>query len=147
MAAKADKQKSKTKSAKSGKGGKDATPTVERGIEAVSVASHPRTAAYVRAAKGWSGLGGFAIALLLSLQASVPVAQSLERALLFGVIGFVIGWAISVTVCRQIVIAEMRAIREQLENPPGDITAQPTAKSPAAKRERRETARSGAASR
>lgn len=80
----------------------------------VSVAAHPRAAAHVRRAKGWCGLVGFVLAAYLSLSASVPLVQAGERALIAGAVGYLIGWAASVTVWRQLLLAEVRAAAEQI---------------------------------
>lgn len=81
----------------------------------LSVASHPKAKAHVRRAKGWGGLIGFVLAAYLSLQASVPVVVAGERALVAGLVGYLVGWAASVTVWRQIMLAELHARAEQVK--------------------------------
>lgn len=71
----------------------------------------------MRWAKGWGGLGGFILAALLSAHASVPLTGVLERALLFGIIGYLVGWAVSLLVWRELVTAEARALRDALATP------------------------------
>ena len=80
-----------------------------------SVASYPRAREHVRRAKGWGGLGGFAIAAFLSLQASVPTEQVGLRALAAGVVGYLLAWGCAVAVWRQLIIAELRAVAERRE--------------------------------
>ena len=98
-----------------------------------SIATHPRARSSVRQAKGWAGLAGFAIAAVLSLQASVPLFQVGERALAAGVVGYMLAWWCSVLVWRHLIVAEQRAAIEQLERRNADATeqrpaeAQPTA--------------------
>ena len=77
------------------------------------VASDPRGAGLVRRAKGWGGLAGFAIAAYLSLSAAVPVPVAGERALLAGAAGYMLGWACSVAIWRQLMIAELRDAAER----------------------------------
>lgn len=96
----------KDKKKKDGKGKKDKAP-------AGSLASHPRAAVQIRRAKGWGGLAGFLIAAYLSLKASVPPDLIGLRAVAAGAAGYILGWACSVTIWRQLVIAEMRAITER----------------------------------
>lgn len=86
-----------------------------RGSEtAVSLAAHPRARSQIRRAKGWGGLVGFVLTAYLSLSASVPVVQAGERALAAGLVGYLVGWAASVTVWRQLVVAELRLAAEQI---------------------------------
>lgn len=106
---KTDKKKQKAKDGKQkGKGGGEAAPYS-------SVATHPRASVRVRQAKGWGGLAGFAIAAVLSLKASVPAIQVLERAILFGVAGYLVAWALSLLVWRQLMIAEQRAALDEIK--------------------------------
>ena len=79
----------------------------------LSVASHPRAHAAVRRAKGWGGLTGFVIAAFLSYRAGVPPEQLGLRALAAGAAGYMVGWAVSVTIWRQILLAEIRTIVEK----------------------------------
>src|ERR1700722_4393454 len=102
-----DKAAGKDKKSKKGKG--------EDGPVGISVAGHPRAGGYVRRAKGWGGLVGFAIAAYLSLQAAVPIATAGERALIAGVAGYLVAWACSVTVWRHLVLAELRHQAEQVQ--------------------------------
>lgn len=108
--AKADKSKGKGgkgKGAKGGKGGKG------KSSDGLSVATHPRAHAQVRRAKGWGGLGGFAIAAYLSYQAGVPPEQVGLRALAAGAIGYLVAWGVAVTVWRYLVLAELRAYYDE----------------------------------
>jgi hypothetical protein len=101
---KEDKPKGdKKKKDKKGKGGASA---------GLSVAAHPRAAAAVKRAKGFGGVGGFALAAYLSHKAGVPAAQVGARALAVGVAGYLVAWACSVTVWRHLVLAELRAALE-----------------------------------
>ncbi len=79
----------------------------------LSVATHPRAGAYVRRAKGWGGLAGFAIAAYLSFQAGAPPDQVGLRALAAGVAGYMLAWACTLTVWRHLVLAELRALAER----------------------------------
>jgi hypothetical protein len=81
----------------------------------VSVAAHPRAGASVRRIKGVGGLAGFGIAAGLSAQAGVPTEMIGERAMIAGVAGYVIAWGTSVTVWRQLVLAELRTASERAE--------------------------------
>jgi hypothetical protein len=75
----------------------------------ISVANHPRTRYAVRRAKASGGLLGVALCGLLGLRAGVPTLEVMLRALVAGVTGYVVLWAVAVAVARQLVIAEVRA--------------------------------------
>jgi hypothetical protein len=67
----------------------------------------------VRRAKGFGGLGGFALAALLAHQAGLSASEMVERALIAGVAGYVIAWGCAVTVWRHLVVAEMRSVADR----------------------------------
>jgi hypothetical protein len=81
--------------------------------DGTSIATHPRARNQVRRAKAWGGLLGFVIALYLSLSANVPFPQAGMRALAAGALGYVLAWACSVAVWRQLMMAELRALAER----------------------------------
>lgn len=105
-AKKGGKDKSKGKKGKKGNKGAD------NGGRAISVADHPRAAAAVKRAKGFGGLGGFALAAYISHKAGVPAAQVGERALAVGIAGYLVAWACAVTIWRHLVLAEFKAAYE-----------------------------------
>src|ERR1700761_4584581 len=113
---KRDKTKGGKKAAKKGKG---------EAVDGISVAGHPRAAAQVRKAKGLGGIGFFAVAAYLSYKAGVPSDQVALRALAFGIAGYLLAWACSVTVWRHLVMAELRAAVES-----GRATFDPAAEAP-----------------
>ena len=97
-----DKADKKDKKGKKGKGGAGAS-------SGPSVAAHPRASYQVRKAKGWGGMAGFGIAAYLSHKAGVPIADLGLRAIIAGMVGYMLAWACAVTVWRQLVLAELRA--------------------------------------
>lgn len=102
--AKSDKKKDKSKgSKKKGKGGS---------ADGLSVAGHPRAAAAVRRCKGFGGIVCFLLTAYLSHKAEIPPDQVALRALAGGIAGYMLAWACSVTVWRQLVLAELRAALE-----------------------------------
>lgn len=105
----AKKRKADTKKGKAAKGARSEAPPYS------SIATHPRARASVRRIKAWVGLAGFAIAALLSARASVPLIQIGERALIAGVVGYLVAWWISLLVWRQLMIAEQRAAVEEIK--------------------------------
>jgi hypothetical protein len=101
--------KGKAKGGKKGKKGKKGKGGAADGI---SVAGHPRAAAQVRRAKGFGGVAFFLITAYFSYKAQVPPDQVAVRALIAGVGGYMLAWMCSVTVWRQLVLAELRAAIE-----------------------------------
>jgi hypothetical protein len=119
-------QRAKSKGKKGKANGADAGP---------SIAGHPRAAAQVRRAKGWGGIGGFAIAAYLGHQAAIPPDQIVERALCAGIAGYLLVWACAVTIWRHLVLAELRmmADRARAATPPKPtISTRPAPDEPAA---------------
>lgn len=104
-----DAKKGKDKSKGDKKRGKKGTAAAST---AISVAAHPRAAAAVKRAKGFGGVGGFALAAYLSHKAGVPAAQVGARALAVGIAGYLVAWACAVTIWRHLVMAEFRAAVE-----------------------------------
>jgi hypothetical protein len=88
---------------------------VAREVEPVRIADHPRASAGIRRARGWAGLGAFALVLLLSMQAGVPDFAALARGLVAGVVGFLAGWVCALAVWRSIVLAELERARQAHE--------------------------------
>ncbi|HTP18810.1 MAG TPA: hypothetical protein VMJ65_04360 [Solirubrobacteraceae bacterium] len=110
---KKDKKKGKDKA--SGESG------ASNAAVAPSVANHPRASYQVRRAKGWGGIAGFAIAGYLSYKAGVPTFEVGLRALVFGLVGYMLAWMCAVTVWRQLVLAELRAAVESSHVPDPDL--------------------------
>jgi hypothetical protein len=107
-----DEKKKKKK-----KGDDDASGVPSTAV-APSVANHPRARYQVRRAKGWGGIGGFAIAAYLGHQAGIPTFDVVERALAAGIVGYMLAWACAVTVWRHLVLAELKAAIERTQGTP-----------------------------
>ncbi len=78
-----------------------------------SVAAHPRAARAVARAKGWGGLAGFVLGGYLSLPTNTIAAAAL-RALLAGIVCYVVAWAGAVFLWRRLVMLEIKAREQQL---------------------------------
>jgi hypothetical protein len=107
-------EKKKDKKDKKGKGKADASA-------GPSVAAHPRASYQVRRAKGWGGVAGFGIAAYLSHKSGVPMFDLGLRAIIAGMVGYMLAWACAVTVWRQLVLAELRAAAEGASGPNRDV--------------------------
>jgi len=84
----------------------------------VSVAQHPRVAQYVETAKAWGGLIGFGLVALASASAGAETFDVLWRALIGGIVAWMVVWAAAVQVGRALVRAEVsahRAARDEAE--------------------------------
>jgi hypothetical protein len=112
--AKADEKKDKKGKGKKGKGKADASA-------GLSIAAHPRASYRVRRAKGWGGIAGFAIAAYLSYKAGVPTADLGMRAIIAGIVGYMLAWTCAVAVWRHLVLAELRAASERQAAPNPDM--------------------------
>jgi hypothetical protein len=95
--------------------GKDSAPAPGPEVVRLSVAKHPRAARQVRTAKGLGGLAAFAATAYLSLSAGVPIVQTGVRALACGMVGYLLAWACSVSIWRQLMLAELRVHHERAQ--------------------------------
>ena len=82
--------------------------------QGIRLARHPRARRDIGLAKGWGGLGVFVLTLLLSLRAGLPLADALGRAIVGGVVGYLVAWAGVVAVWRQVLLAEMESHRRKV---------------------------------
>jgi hypothetical protein len=106
------KQDGKPKASKRAKKSKDVA-VAEADAAGPSVAAHPRAARGVARARGWGGLGGFLIAGYLSLPTGTLASAGL-RALIAGVVCYVVAWAGAVFLWRRLVMLELRAREHEL---------------------------------
>jgi hypothetical protein len=90
------------------KGAKDAVADAD----GPNVAAHPRAARAVARAKSWGGLVGFLLGGYLSLPTNTLAGAGL-RALVAGVVCYVVAWGGAVFLWRRLVMLEIKA-REQL---------------------------------
>lgn len=80
----------------------------------VRVSKHPRARRQIRAAKGWSGLLAFLLVDYLALTAGMTFFDAGVRALLAGIGAYLLAWMAAVVIWRQLVVAEVEALRRQL---------------------------------
>ncbi len=113
-AAKAGKGKDDKKKGKKGKKGEDEDADEDAGEGGPSVAGHPRAVRAVARAKSWGGLTGFVLGGYLSLPTNTVAAAGL-RALIAGVVCYVVVWAGAVFLWRRLVILEIKGREQQLQ--------------------------------
>jgi uncharacterized membrane protein YccC len=80
----------------------------------IRLSGHPRARRQIGMAKGWGGLGAFALVIYLSRGAGLPWPDALLRGLVGGIAGYVAAWLIAVTVWRHIALAELEDLRRRL---------------------------------
>lgn len=73
---------------------------------------HPKARRSIEQTRSWAALLTFALGSLLSIQAGSSVFDGVVRGLVAGVVMFVLTWAVSVMVWREIVRAEILQARE-----------------------------------
>jgi uncharacterized membrane protein YccC len=79
----------------------------------ISLAAHPRAGTSIRRARARTALIAFVVVLLAALHGGVGAQDAILRALVAGVAGNLVAWAIAVALWRQIVLAELRVAREK----------------------------------
>jgi hypothetical protein len=77
----------------------------------ITIGAHPRARRSVRRARSLGGLIGFAVTLVLSLEAGVPAWDATARALLFGIVIHLAAWRVAVAVWHQLMLAELEQVR------------------------------------
>ena len=94
---------------------------IEEGLETppsevvIRLSDHPRAMRQIELARGWGGVGAFALVALLAYHAGVSTVSIGIRALLAGVIGYIVCWGAAVTVWRYLAVAEEGAARAAAE--------------------------------
>jgi hypothetical protein len=77
----------------------------------LTLASDPRTSGRIALAKGYGALGAFVLVAFLSWSAGAPLYDTGLRALIAGVAGYLVAWSVAITVCRHVLLAQIRAAR------------------------------------
>jgi uncharacterized membrane protein YccC len=80
----------------------------------VRLTAHPRAQRQIAAAKGWGGVGCFALVMGLSLRAGLPITDSALRAIFAGMVGYTVAWGVAVTVWRQVALAQVEQLRREM---------------------------------
>ena len=75
----------------------------------ISLGEHPHAGVSIRRVKAWAGIAGFLVAALAGYGTGLPTSTLLLRALLFGIVGNCVGWAVSVAVWRRVLAAQALA--------------------------------------
>jgi hypothetical protein len=96
-----------------GKGKADAA-AAPPGKGIVHLAAHPRAKRHIAAAKAWGGLIGFGLTLMLGLQGPLSTPEAVLRALIAGIVFYVLAWAGAVAVWSQLAVGEVHAERRAL---------------------------------
>jgi hypothetical protein len=80
---------------------------------AISVSAHPRATRSIRQSKAWAGLAAFVLVGWFSRQAGVDDFEVGVRALLAGVVFYIVTWALSVALWQRLVVHEAKVEAER----------------------------------
>jgi hypothetical protein len=78
-----------------------------------TLSAHPRASQAIRRWKGLGGIAAFALAALLGLRHGLPFFTLLERAVIAGIAGQLVGWAAGVTLWKRLLVAQALADRAE----------------------------------
>lgn len=91
-------------------------PPSQRAQEvSIRLADHPRACRQIELARGYGGIGAFALVALLAYESGLGTAAIGLRALIAGVLGYMVCWALAVMVWRHLAVAEEAAARAHAE--------------------------------
>jgi hypothetical protein len=99
---KADKKKKKEEAAPAGDG-------------ALRIAAHPRAGASIRRARARAGLAALVLCTVLGLRAGLPLFDAVARGLAAGVAAQFVAWFAGLVVWRHLIVGEIAAHRERIE--------------------------------
>jgi NhaP-type Na+/H+ or K+/H+ antiporter len=94
------------------------------GDREIKLTKHPRAQRQIGRLKSWGGLAGFVVAAWASHKNGAPFVDMAVRALLWGVISYVVVWALAVQVWRHVAIAEVRAAERRWRDHKQQLDAQ-----------------------
>jgi hypothetical protein len=106
-----DEKKAKGKKGKNEGKAKETEP--QAGGGAPTIVAHPRAMRSIARAKGWAGLFAFFLAGYLALPTST-LAGAMLRALIAGVVTYVVVWGAAVFVWRRLVMLELNGRQAQM---------------------------------
>ena len=109
----AAKGKPKGKQAKAAAPPADARPRLS---------AHPKARRQIREAKAWSGLVGFVLVLLLSIDGGALLFEAGVRALIAGAACYVAGWLLAVVVWSHVARAEVLVAEERFRTQQAEQT-------------------------
>lgn len=75
----------------------------------VSVATHPKAPASIERIRAWFSVGATTLVILLGWSTGMSGTAIASRAVLAGLIGYLVGWGVAVGVWRELVKAEVIA--------------------------------------
>jgi hypothetical protein len=83
------------------------------GSGGIRLAEHPRAMRSIARARAWGALAGFAIAAYLSHKAGLTFVDLVIRSIGIGIASYLMVWAASQAIWKQIVFAELAARRKE----------------------------------
>jgi hypothetical protein len=97
--------------------------------DVLRLAGHPRAQRNIRRARGWAGLGAFALVAAMSLRTGSPLPDAASRGLVAGVVAYVAVWGASVSVWRHLLLAEVEAAHRRILQRAEKAAAEPATES------------------
>jgi hypothetical protein len=91
----------------------EAAPPADDGL--LRVGSHPRAQASIRRLRGRAGIAALVVCVLLSLRAGLPLFDAVARGLVAGICAQFVAWFAGLVVWRHLILGELAAHREALE--------------------------------
>lgn len=85
------------------------TTITPAGAGDIKVSAHPRAARAIPRVKAYGGLAGFVLMAWFSHRSGTDFVHLALRAIVGGMVAYVVAWAAAVYIWRQMVIAEIRA--------------------------------------
>jgi hypothetical protein len=79
----------------------------------IKLSEHPRARRQIRLAKGWSALAACSLAAYLSWHGGAPFVDTSLRAILWGIVAYLVAWACAQQLWRQFAVAELRAAEKR----------------------------------
>jgi hypothetical protein len=101
-------------SKKKDKGKAVAAPAADAAA-AVRLSAHPRALASIRRVRGWCGLIGFGLVILIALRSGLLLPEAVLRGLAGGAVAYFAGWFLAIKLWKQVALAELDAARERHE--------------------------------
>jgi uncharacterized membrane protein YccC len=89
------------------------TPPVHEADEP-RISHYPKAQQQINNAKAWGGLVLFLLIGFVSMQQGLPAFTVGVRALVAGMIGYIVAWAIALVVWRQVAINEVESLRKRM---------------------------------
>lgn len=93
--------------------GRATGPKGARAADSLTLANHPTAPVQIRQAKGWGGLIGLGLAVAVSWNAGASPFEVGSRALVGGLVGLLLAWALAVYVWRHLALGHIKLMKDE----------------------------------